>query len=68
MLQDNTQTSSQVDLMAIDALFKRIAERGHKVRAQIQPQVIDNKDQALELQKDTPLTNGKHNTKKRTGK
>jgi hypothetical protein len=36
MLPDNAQApqSVQVDLMAIDALFKRIAERGRKVRIQ----------------------------------
>lgn len=52
MLQDSPQTStaSQVDLMAIDALFKRIAERGRKVRAR----VIDNKEQDSKLPKDMP--------------
>jgi hypothetical protein len=44
MLQDNTQTAPalQVDLMAIDALFRRIAERGRKVRTQAQAQAVDN--------------------------
>lgn len=36
MLQANLQivSVSQVDLMEVDAIFKRIAERGHKVRTQ----------------------------------
>jgi len=69
MLQDNSQTAPalQVDLMAIDALFRRIAERGRKVRAQAQSQTVGDKEQALEPQKDMPLTKGNHNTK-RAGK
>ncbi len=46
MLQDNIQTApalQQVDLMAIDALFRRIAERGRKIRTQAQPQAVDEK-------------------------
>lgn len=36
MLQPNTQTESilQGDMIAIDLLFKRIAERGRKIRTQ----------------------------------
>lgn len=36
MSQDNPQTApvSPIDLLAVDALFKRIAERGHKIRMQ----------------------------------
>ena len=36
MLPDNAQApqSLQVELMTIDALFKRIAERGRKIRIQ----------------------------------
>lgn len=37
MSQDNNfQTISQAELLAIDALFKRIAERGRKIRSQAQ--------------------------------
>ena len=65
MLQDNTQTApaSQVDIMAIDALFRRIAERGRKVRAQEQSQAVDNKEQAIELKKNMPLAKGDQNLK-----
>jgi 3-hydroxymyristoyl/3-hydroxydecanoyl-(acyl carrier protein) dehydratase len=36
MSQDNPQATpaSQVDLLAVDALFRRIAERGRKIRIQ----------------------------------
>jgi len=46
MSQDSPQAStvSQADLMAIDALFKRIAERGRKIRAQEQSQAVDEKN------------------------
>jgi len=41
MLQDSPQPiPAQVDIMAIDALFKRIAERGRKVRAQAQENIV----------------------------
>lgn len=61
MLQDNTQTvpASQVDLRTIDALFRRIAERGRKVRAQ----AIDDKEQASKLSKDTLPAKDNQNTK-----
>lgn len=43
MLQTNPQTdSAQVDLMALDALFKRIAERGRKIRSQNKTVDSDN--------------------------
>jgi hypothetical protein len=65
MLQDNPQTTpaSQVDLLAVDALFRRLAERGRKIRAQKQPQVIDDKERTLEPQKSMSLTKDNHNTK-----
>jgi len=49
MSQDNILTTPalQVDLIALDALFKRIAERGRKVRAQ----AVDHKEQAAESPK-----------------
>lgn len=49
MSQNNTQTPtvSHADQMAIDALFKRIAERGRKIRAQAQPQVVEEKNKVL---------------------
>lgn len=36
MSQNNPHPPSQIDLMEIDALFKRIAERGRKIRSQAQ--------------------------------
>lgn len=36
MSQDNLQIIPQADLIAIDALFRRIAERGRRVRSQAQ--------------------------------
>ena len=41
MLKDNSLTHpiSEADLLVVDALFRRIAERGRKVRAQ----AIENK-------------------------
>jgi hypothetical protein len=61
MLQNNTQTAPalQVDLIAIDALFKRIAERGRKIRAQ----AIGDKEQAAKLSIDMPSAKDNKNTK-----
>lgn len=44
MLQANTQTDPllQSDIIALDALFKRIAERGHKIRTQNKTTERDN--------------------------
>ena len=53
----------QVDFMAIDALFKRIAERGRKVRAQAQSQEVGDKEQSSILPKLTPPANDNQNTK-----
>ena len=53
MSQNKSQTStvSHADQIAIDAFFKRIAERGRKIRAQAQPQVIEEKNKALNPKK-----------------
>ena len=53
MLLTSPQTAPilQSDVMALDALFKRIAERGRKIRTQTQP--IEPKPTAgNDLQKD----------------
>lgn len=44
MLQASPQTSPtlQADLMALDALFRHIAERGRKIRSQNQTADSDN--------------------------
>lgn len=65
MLQDNTKTApaSQVDFIAIDALFKRIAERGRKVRTQAQSQEVGDKQQSSIFPKLTPPANDNQNTK-----
>ena len=57
MLQDNPQTVPQADLMAIDALFRRIAERGRKIRAQAQENSIQTQS--------TVLSTGQVNTDKK---
>ncbi len=58
MLKDNSQNApAQVDLMAIDALFKRIAERGRKIRAQ----AVGDKEQTSNLSID--MTAAKENQK-----
>lgn len=61
----NTQTTPtlRVDFIAIDALFKRIAERGRKVRTQAQSQEVGDKEQSSILPKDTPPANENKNTK-----
>lgn len=52
MLQNNAKAGSvRVDIIAIDALFKRIAERGRKVRAQ----AIDDKEKTSKYPKDMSL-------------
>ncbi|MBC7879585.1 MAG: hypothetical protein H7Y59_20645 [Anaerolineales bacterium] len=58
-----TQLPLQVDLIAIDALFKRIVERGRKVRAQGQSQAVDEQEQSSILPKLTTRTNDNQNTK-----
>ncbi len=65
MLQDNNHTASalQVDFIAIDAIFKRIAERGRKIRTQAQSQAVGGKEQSSILPKLTPPANDKQNTK-----
>jgi|GEM_PF-4800691 len=61
--KEETALAVQVDRMAIDALFKRIAERGRKVRAQAQAQEISDKEQSSILPKLTPPANDNQNTK-----
>ncbi len=55
----NTQATPTfgVDFIAIDALFKRIAERGRKVRTQAQIQEAVDKEQSSILPEPTPPTN-----------
>lgn len=58
MLQDNTQTAPvQVDLIAIDTLFKRIAERGRKIRIQKRISEGENLNNENLLVKDTSALN-----------
>ncbi len=60
MSQDNTQTTpaSQVDFMVIDTLFRRIAERGRKVRTQGQntPQADSTTPDPKEVKHETNQT------------
>jgi|GEM_PF-2698289 len=57
MSQDNTLVTPKVNLMAIDAIFKRIAERGRKVRTQAKEnfssarQITSNTDQTIDDEK-----------------
>ncbi len=53
----------RADRMAIDALFKRIAERGRKVRAQAQSQEVGDKEQSSILPKLTLPADDHTNTK-----
>ncbi len=57
MSQDNALVTPKVNLMAIDAIFKRIAERGRKVRIQAKEnfssarQITSNTDQTIDDEK-----------------
>ena len=61
MFKDNSLTHpiSEADLLVVDALFRRIAERGRKVRAQ----AIENKEQTEKLPKNIQPTKDDQNTK-----
>ena len=62
---DHTQTAPAlgVDFIAIDALFKRIAERGRKVRTQAQYHEVGGKEQSCIHSKSTPPANDNQSTK-----
>lgn len=57
MSQDTPQTIPQADLIAIDALFKRIAERGRRIRTKTQntthPKTQDQEPQEVKNEEQT---------------